>query len=70
MVAPNHEHAMLLATEISAQESISSGVLTGPSPEDDAMLVAVPPDNLCEVMHELVIVFRPQVVQPGEHVPT
>lgn len=70
MVPPNHEQAMLLVTKTSAQDLISSWVLTGPSPEGDAMLVAVPPDHLCEVMHELVIVFRPQVVQPGEHIPT
>ena len=39
------------------------------SPKQDIMLVPVPSDYFCQVVHKLVVVLRPEVVQPGEHIP-
>ncbi len=38
------------------------------SPEGEAVGVVVPPDNLTQVVHKLILVARLQVVQPGEDI--
>ena len=39
-----------------------------PAPEGDAVRVAVPPDDLRQVQHKVVVEDRLQVVQPGQEV--